>query len=175
MNDCALIVIDMQRSLFQKKLYNSEQLIANINLLLAGFHRVNKPVFLFRHANGSFLKSGNNDWQIHAALQQTESDIVLDKTHSSVFKETVFTNLLTSKKIRSIVITGLVSNGCIKVACTDAKNLGIKTTLVSDGHSTWHKDAENIIAECNTNMAKIGIRVLPTHEVLHETECQVKF
>jgi nicotinamidase-related amidase len=98
-------------------------------------------------------------------LRRAESDIIIDKTHASIFKEKVFTEMLADRKIRSVVIAGLVSNGCIQAACTDAKNLGIKTTLVSDGHSTWHKDAEKIIADYNAKLDAKGIQVLTTYEI----------
>jgi len=165
MNDTTLLVIDMQQGLFKKQIYKSQRLIDNINHLLDRFHQVNSPVFLFRHSNESFLKFGSDDWQLHSALRQAESDIIIDKTHASIFKEKVFTDILANRKIGSVVIAGLVSNGCIQAACTDAKNLGIKTTLVSDGHSTWHKDAEKIVTDYNAKLATKGIQVLPTHEI----------
>jgi nicotinamidase-related amidase len=55
MNDTALLVIDMQQGLFNKKIYNSQRLIDNINHLLDRFHLVNSPVFLFRHSNERFF------------------------------------------------------------------------------------------------------------------------
>jgi nicotinamidase-related amidase len=165
MNDTALLVIDMQQGLFKRQIYNQQQLIDNINHLLDIFHQANRPVVFFRHANESFLKSGSDDWQLHSALRRAETDIIIEKTHSSIFKEKVFTELLAGKNISSVVITGLVSNGCIQVACTGAVDIGLKTTLVSDGHSTWHKDAEKMVADYNAKLAAKGIQVLPAHEI----------
>jgi nicotinamidase-related amidase len=70
--------------------------------------------------------------------------------------------LLKEFNITEVVITGLVSNGCIKAAVLGALEMGFSAILISDGHSTFHKNAEKIISDCNLQLGKQGTKVVPT-------------
>ena len=37
--------------------------------------------------------------------------------------------------VKKLIITGLLTHGCVKGACLDAKKLGYEVVLVEDGHS----------------------------------------
>lgn len=158
----ALLVIDMQYGLLQRKVFNKQILIKNVNSLFSFFHEQNKPVFLIRHTNNSFSKEGSDNWQIHNELGISDKDIFINKGHSSVFKEKQFISLLRNNNITNVVIVGLVSNGCIQTACIDAKQLGFSVVLISDGHSTFHKDAENIVDYWNKYLQNEGIQLIST-------------
>lgn len=165
MPNTALLVIDMQRGLLERPIYKKQELVDNINRLLDMFHASGRPVFLIRHANSSFLTSGSDQWQLLDELRKRETDIIVDKTHSSVFKEKEFTEQFTSNDVDSVVIAGLVSNGCVQAACTDALQHSLSVTLVRDGHSTWSKDAEKVIGDWNTQLGAKGASVLPVKEI----------
>ncbi len=161
-NNQALLVIDMQHGLLQREVFNQQALINNINRLIAFFHEHNKHVFLIRHTNTSFSKENSDDWQIDNKLNISDEDVCIDKRHSSIFKEKHFLSLLKKEKITSVVIVGLVSNGCIQAACIDAKKLGFSAILINDAHSTFHKDAENIISNWNLRLENEGIQLFST-------------
>lgn len=97
-----------------------------------------------------------------------ETDIILDKEHSSVFKENAFQSMLDDKHIDNIVITGLVTNGCVQAACTDGIKLGYSINLISDAHSTFHNDADQLIKEWNQKLQSEGIHVMTTDEYLKD-------
>ncbi len=164
----ALIVIDMQKGIFKKKVFNEQVLVDNVNKLLAFFHEANKPVFLLRHTNGSFLQENSEDWQISDEVNIRDDDIIINKTYSSVFKEKLFMSLLKEKKITSVVIAGLISNGCIKAAGLDGIKLGFPVVLISDGHSTYHKDAENQIDYWNTFLQSEGVKLATTDDFINK-------
>lgn len=166
-NNQALLVIDIQHGLLQRKVFNKQILINNINSLLYTFHEHNKPVFLIRHTNSSFSRENSDDWQIYNKLDISAADILINKSHSSVFKEKQFISLLKEKNIASVVIAGLVSNGCVQAACLDAKQLGFSVILISDAHSTFHKDAENVVLDWNIRLKDQGIKLLSTADFLN--------
>ena len=162
----ALLVIDMQYGLLQRNIFNKQQLIDNVNALLDFFHNRGKPVILIRHTNTSFSAENTVNWQIDGNIKRIDSDILLNETHSSVFKEKQFTSLLQKNNITSVVVTGLVSNGCVKTACLDAKLNGLNVTLINDGHSTFHKEGKDIVNYWNKYLHDEGIQVITTADFL---------
>lgn len=162
----ALLVIDMQYGLLQRNVFNKQLLIKNVNTLLDHFHNKDKPIFLIRHTNTSFSAENTDNWQIDSNIKTADSDILLNKAHSSIFKEKQFISLLQKNNITDVVITGLVSNGCVKAACLDAKLNGLNVILISDGHSTFHKDGENMVSYWNKYLLNEGIGVITTADFL---------
>lgn len=162
----ALIVIDMQKGLLQKDVYGKQALIGHVNDLMAHFHDRKLPVILFRHSNDSFLMEGSPDWEISDELCIAEGDLVMNKTHGSIFKEKLFRDMLKEWNITSIVIMGLLSNGCIRAACQDANKLVFPAILVSDGHSTYHKKGKGMVDYWNACLQEEGTQLRSSAEVM---------
>jgi len=161
----ALLVIDMQKEgLLNRKVFNKQKLINNINSLIKFFRENNKPVIFVSHTNKSFLKENTDGWQICEELDLSKRDIIINKKNINIFREAHFLALLEEHKITEVVITGLVSNGCIKAACLGGLESGFSVILISDSHSTFHKDAEKIISDWNLHLEKHGARVISTVE-----------
>jgi nicotinamidase-related amidase len=57
-----LLVLDMQKAILQKPIYEKERLIKNINTLIDAFSSHSLPVVLSRHTNNSSLKSQSDGW-----------------------------------------------------------------------------------------------------------------
>ncbi len=161
-----LLVIDMQKELLARPVFHKQALLENVNRLIARFREAKEPVFFIRHTNNSFLKEGTDGWQLDPGLSPLNAGPVLNKTQSSVFKEKAFRLLLEESGVRTLVITGLVSNGCVQSACTDALKQGYSVTLIKDAHSTFHKDAEKVIALWNAKLEQLGARLVTTEEYL---------
>ena len=168
MVDTALLIIDLQRGLFKKqiRIFNEDTLIENINLLIDRCRQNNIPIFFIKHTNKSFLLENSEDWQIHPGVEVRNEDLCYKKEHSSLFKEKKILSELRNRGIRSLIITGLVTHGCVKAACIDAKKLGYKVKLVKDGHGNFNKNAKQLIDEWNKNLAAQGIIVVPAAEIL---------
>jgi len=159
----ALLIIDMQKEgLLNRKVFNKQGLINNINSLIEVFRKNNKPVFFVRHTNKSFLKENTDGWQICEELDLSKRDIIINKKNINVFREPHFLALLKEHKITEVIITGLVSNGCIKAACLGGLELDFSVILISDGHSTFYKNAEKVISDWNLLLEKQGVRVIST-------------
>ncbi|QPC83705.1 cysteine hydrolase [Phototrophicus methaneseepsis] len=163
----ALVVIDVQQALFEKKtpIHRAEVLLCNINSLVDCAHEKGIPIFYFRHTNKSFLAYGTAGWQLHPALRPDTVDILLEKEHGSAFQDTSLHQALQERQINRLIVTGLVTNGCIRATCEDAKKHGYDVVLVKDGHSTYQRDAAKIIDEWNERLSTQGIEVLTTEAI----------
>ncbi len=86
----ALLVIDVQQGLFRKStpIYKSEQLLANIETLVARAHAAGALVVYVQHASDKVLPYGSADWQIHPRLHPGPEDLIIGKQHGDAFEET---------------------------------------------------------------------------------------
>ena len=64
-----------------------------------------------------------------------------------------------------MIVTGLVTHGCVKATSQGALALGYEVTLVADGHSSYSKDAARLIEEWNRSLGAAGAQVLLAAEV----------
>ncbi len=167
MDKTALLVIDMQADLFQKgkPVFNADQLIQNINQLIDVFHRENLPVLIIRHTNGSTMAEGTPGWQLIPELHAAEGDLVLNKKVSNSFKEGAILTAIKSLGVSAVLVTGLVTHGCVKAACEGALELGYAVTLAADGHSSYNTDAAALIEQWNNKLRDAGVDVVETDEI----------
>lgn len=163
----ALLVIDVQKELFAKStpIYRAEELLDNICLLTRKAHEANVPVFYVRHTNDSFLAEGTDGWQLHARIQPEGTDTIFQKKHGSAFEKTDLGKELETRNVGTVVLTGLVTHGCVKATCLDACQLGYRVILVADGHSSYHKKAGALIEEWNQKLSAAGAEVIPTQQI----------
>jgi nicotinamidase-related amidase len=163
----ALLVIDVQKGLFDKShpIYNAEQLLDNILLLVEKAHGVGVPVFYIQHRDKRDLAKGSTGWQLHPRLQPINKDFHLYKEKSNSFEGTNLDELLKSKGITNLVITGLVTHGCVKNGCMGAKKHGYRVTLVQDGHSNFSNKAAELIDEWNRKLEKEGVVLKAAAEI----------
>jgi nicotinamidase-related amidase len=150
-NHVALLVIDVQQGLFGKStpIYRAEELLRNINTLVERAHRAQVPVFYVQHSDHKTLVNGSQDWQLHPHLHPVDGDGIIHKRHGNAFEDTNLDEALKSRNIGKLVITGLVTHGCVRATCIGAKKLGYQVVLVSDGHSSYSKQAAQFIEDWN--------------------------
>jgi nicotinamidase-related amidase len=53
-----------------------------------------------------------------------------------------------------VAITGLVTHGCVKASCIGADELGYRVILVKDGHSSFSKEAADLIEKWNRKLGE---------------------
>ena len=166
----ALLVIDVQKGLFSRPtpVYNEQQLLDKINSLSDQFLKLGGAVFFIQHSNQKQLVKGTENWQFHPRLQVGEDDPVVHKTHGNAFQDTGLKDELDARGIKNIVVSGLVTNGCVKATCIGGHNLGYRVVLVEDGHSTYIKTAARLIMEWNGNLGKEIAEVHPAAEIYLE-------
>ena len=151
----ALLVIDVQQGLFRKStpIYKAEQLLKNINLLIDQAHQDEVPVFYVQHSDERSLVEGSQDWQLHPRLHPLDIDFIIHKQHGNAFEDTNLGDALQLKNITSLVVTGLVTHGCVRATCNGALELGYRVILVKDGHSNFSKQAARLIDEWNQKLS----------------------
>lgn len=163
----ALLVIDVQLGLFQKStpIYKADQLIQNILTLVERAHHWRAPVIYIQHADPRNLVKGSAGWQIHPALNPLENDPIVHKLHGNAFEDTNLVEILHANKVGRLVVTGLVTHGCVKATCLGGRELGYPLTLVTDAHSNYSQDAAAMIEKWHANLSKAGVMLLSTAQV----------
>ena len=153
-NNRALLVIDVQQGLFQKShpVYKADELLNNIICLAERAHQSGVPVYYIQHCDQRDLAQGSDGWKLHPRLQPQDKDKLVFKQKSNSFEGTNLDELLRSNGIDSLVITGLVTHGCVKNGCLGALQLGYKVTLVRDAHSSFSPKASELIEEWNEKL-----------------------
>jgi nicotinamidase-related amidase len=166
-DNVALLVIDVQRGLFERPnpVHKAEELLQNINSLVDRAHAANVPVFYIQHSGEEILLKGSPGWQFHAGLHPLVMDSIVHKRHGNAFEETSLDEALKARNVTSLVLTGLVSHGCVKATCLGALDLGYKVILVKDAHSNLSKQAAKIIAGLNQKMSLKGVALQATSEI----------
>jgi nicotinamidase-related amidase len=84
-----------------------------INLMVDLSHLFGVKVIYFQHANQSFLKEGTEGWQFHPGLSRGEEDSLIQKKQGNAFLDTPLQSELEVRGIQNLLITGLVTQGCI--------------------------------------------------------------
>lgn len=172
MDNTALLIIDVQMGLFSRStpIYNANKLLENINQLITRAHQTGAPVFFIQHSNKKTLIKGSRNWEIHPRLIPSDEDLIIQKCHGNAFKKTTLRSELESKRIKKLVIAGLVTQGCVKATCIGAKDLGYMVNLVRDGHSNYSKDAAKIIEEWHQRLGEAGVELMSTQEITFQEE-----
>jgi nicotinamidase-related amidase len=163
----ALLVIDVQQGLFEEPtpVYRADDVLRNINTLVDRAHAARVPVFWVQHSTKTDLIEESHDWQLHPALRPLMTDHFIRKHHGNAFEDTPLKDELDALKIGKVVVTGLVTDGCVQATCKGAHALGYDVTLVQDAHSTESPDGEHVIEHWNEKLSKGIVRLVATADV----------
>jgi nicotinamidase-related amidase len=163
----ALLVIDVQRGLFNQKtpIYQAEQLLANIHSLVRRAHEAGAPVVYVQHSADRLLVLDSPDWRLHPRLSPLPDDLHVDKLHGSAFEETPLGEELEVRQVGRVVTCGLVTHGCVRATSLDALRLGYRVVVAGDTHSNYSKDAAKLIAQWNAKLDEAGAEVKPAAEI----------
>jgi len=158
----ALLVIDVQRALFTRPnpIYKANQLIEAINLIVDRSHLFGVKVIYVQHANQSFLKEGTEGWQFHPGLTCGEGDSKIQKKQGNAFLDTTLQSELEVRGIQNLLITGLVTQGCIKATSLGGLERGYRIFLVEDGHSNYNQEAASVIEKCQKELELAGVEIV---------------
>jgi nicotinamidase-related amidase len=163
----ALLVIDVQKGLFKKTtpVYKAKQILANINTLINKARQENVPVIFIQHSNNKTLEKGSDVWQLHPEIQPLTHEVIIHKLHGNAFEGTNLREELEKRNVSALITTGLVTHGCVKATCLGALDEGYKVVLVSDGHSSYSKDAAQLIEKWNRAISEKGAELIETQKV----------
>jgi len=162
MTNKALLVIDVQRDVVANAV-RIDDVISNINVLLASARQSNVPVIWVQHSD-DYLVKGSDGWQIVDDLKPLPDEVKIYKTRPSSFADTDLAEQLASLGTTSLIITGAQTDYCVNATSNAGVELGYDVTLVSDAHTTEDSEttsATEIIDDKNVTFSQIGT-VLPT-------------
>ncbi len=163
----ALLIIDVQQSLVDEGIWDSEQVIERLNQLIATAR--SERIQVVRVRDTRVVQDG----AFHRSLDRDLSDIEIVKSFCNSFMETHLDEMLRSRNIDRLIVGGMQSDFCVDTTCRQAATLGYDVLLVSDAHSTLdheHLTAEQIVAHHNRilrnfDSAKGRVRVSKTAKV----------
>lgn len=166
-NNMALIVIDVQQGLFERStpIYEAEKVLENINTLIDKARQTGVPVFFIQHSNDKTLVKGTDAWQLHPEIRPLAGEDVIHKLHGNAFIDTGLHDELQKRNVGVLVITGLVTHGCVRATSLGGLDEGYKVLLVSDGHSSFSKDAPELIEKWNRTLSEKGAALIRTQDV----------
>lgn len=137
----ALLLIDVQANMFDpaSPVADAAALEARLRSLLARARAARALVVFVRNSGGPGDPDvpGTPGWELLHGLDPDEHELVLDKSTCNTFTSTDLAEQLESRGVRQLVIAGLQSEFCVRETALGAVGSGYRTTLVSDGHSTY--------------------------------------
>jgi nicotinamidase-related amidase len=80
---------------------------------------------------------GEVEYEILDAVRPDPSDIVLHKSTVSAFNSSSLDRVLRGLDVTSLVVTGVVTDGCVDSTARDASDLGYDCTIAEDGCAAW--------------------------------------
>ena len=163
----ALLVIDVQKEQFEAStpVYQADQMLQNITFLISKARQEDVPVFFVLHSADSYLKYGSEGWQLHPQIQPIAGEPIIHKRHGNSFEDTNLQEHLRQRGVSRVVLTGLVTHGCVKATCLGALEAGYKVVLASDAHSNFSKDAPKVIEKWNQELSNKGAVLVETNSV----------
>ncbi len=108
---------------------------------------------------------GSAEWQLHTQLQPQRKDTIIHKQHGNAFEDTPLDEMLRALHVDTVVVAGLVTHGCVKATCIGAQEAGFNVILVQDGHSSFSKDAADLIEKWNEKLSARQIELQSTAEI----------
>lgn len=165
-NKTALLIIDVQRALFTRPtpVYEDTRMIEQINILVDLAHLYNFPVIFVQHSNQSILKEGTDGFKLHPALKRDANDLSVIKNHGNAFIDTSLQSIMESRGLEYLIVTGMVSQGCVRATSLGGVELGYQMFLVREAHSNYNKDAPEIIENVENELEKAGVHLVTTDQ-----------
>ncbi len=152
----ALLVIDMQRYFLDPSSHafvpSAPAIVPHIQGLLQLFRRKKRPIVFTRFAVekgeedlierfwGESVAEGSADSRIEDALKPEKGEKVLRKTSYSSFRGTDLERSLRRRKVRQLVICGVLTNLCCETAAREAFECGLDVFFVADATAAYTEE-----------------------------------
>jgi nicotinamidase-related amidase len=185
----ALVLWDCQNGLVDR-IFNKEDYLANLKVLLAASHRQKIPAVYtkitplpagyqsgwgiyqsmkrFNVSDPSkipiFMKPGSPEAEINAALAPVEGEVVLNKHTPSIFFGTNFEQLMRFRAVQTILFAGIATEYGAEHSAREAAIRGFYTVVVSDCVSSMDKTAHEMALKIMPRMCL----VLPSNDIMKE-------
>jgi nicotinamidase-related amidase len=163
----ALLVIDVQRALFTRPhpVYRDTAMLHTINDLVDRAHLYGAHIVYIQHSNSSFLKENSDGWKLHPALKPGAQDYSVRKSVGNAFQEPSVMSVMEARDIHNVLVTGLVTQGCVRATSLGGIKLGYQMFLVKGAHSNYNQDPEAVIEKNENDLESQGVHVIDPGEV----------
>ncbi len=161
MKDSAVLIIDVQRGLFEDnpKPYETDDFIHKINNITSKARSSKIPVIFIQHeCEVDLLEYKSESWNLLPELYVINSDYKVRKTTPDSFLNTKLNDILKALGVTNLVICGYASEFCVDTTVRRSAALGYNVQLVSDAHTTHdkeHSSAKQIIEHHNHTLSSI--------------------
>jgi isochorismate hydrolase len=146
----ALLVIDMQNYFGQI----AQPILGNILNVIQSCHQKKISIIFTQHGHkdpaqdggelrewwGQIILEGTEDWKFLPEIPVGPKDTILSKKHYSAFLETDLAHILQSKKVRDVIISGVMTNLCCETTARDAFMRGYRIFFLIDGTATGRSE-----------------------------------
>jgi nicotinamidase-related amidase len=112
---------------------------------------------------GHMFPPGSREAEILDELAPAGDEMVFDKTTGSVFNSTSIHYVLQNLGVRTLIMVGVMTGGCVESAARDAKDLGYRVVVVDDACATWTREMHEFALRV---MDEVFAKVKTTDEVL---------
>lgn len=163
----ALLVIDVQKALFTRHdpVFNAYKVVERINALVTRAHLFGVRVIYMQHENDSILVKGSEGWQFHPEIKPRPTDLVIQKKQGNAFLGTTLQSDLEARGIKHLLITGLVTQGCVRATSLGGLEKGYDVFLVQGAHSTYSKNPENLIEVKEAELKEAGVHLVTPEQL----------
>ena len=134
-----LLVVDTQKQITNKELYNFELFVSNVKKLIKTARENNIEVIYIRHDDGSGqeLTRGTDGFEIYDEFEPDKDEKIFDKTVNSPFRDTGLLEYLTGKQVKQIIVTGLQTDYCIDATVKCGFEHGFRMVVPEETNSTF--------------------------------------
>jgi len=161
LRNAALIVWDMQNGI-ARRAFNYSEIVGNVKLLVDAAHRCQTPVIYSQHtglpskylskyfqyslkrrgidpSKSSFMVEGSEEWKVVNELTPSEDDLVLKKHTASFFVGTILEQVLRSRNVESLILSGVSTEGGIEGTARHGANLGFIPMIAQDAVGSFEQ------------------------------------
>lgn len=134
----ALLVIDMQKAIFDYHPFDERAVVQNVNKLIAAARLAGVEVIFVQHGEGpgSDMERGTRGWELIPEIVPNPGERIFQKEVSSAFEGTGLRTYLDERGVDAPIITGCQTEWCVNATTKAAAALGYHVSVVADGHST---------------------------------------
>lgn len=131
-NATALLLIDIQDFYFpggRSPLENPEKASLNAQKILKKFREKGMLVVHIRH-------NAQSGAEIHKHVTPLKDEKVISKDYVNSFKDTDLLEYLRARKVKHLVICGMMTHMCVEAAVRAAHDFGFDSSLIGDACAT---------------------------------------
>ncbi|WP_126650558.1 cysteine hydrolase family protein [Chryseobacterium aureum] len=154
MENTALLIIDVQNDYFpggKMELEKAEEAAGNISKVLEYFRKNNLPVVHIQHISNNggaaFFLPDTEGAKINAMVLPEGNEKVITKHFPNSFRETDLLHYLQSKKIKNLIITGMMTDVCVEATTRAAFDFGFHNTIIGNATATRNRELNGTIVK----------------------------